>query len=1265
MVDKRIQIKDILKLFKGDLYSSSLSFWNTLGYRSTRYFSEQTISKDKFEDEIGADLDKAKFNKTKACWEKWDKVAALFQYARFELKDDTQQEIAAVQDRVDLKLFNSYIFLAIDIMSTVSITKTEYINITREVNKLLSMPIILLFRHQNHITVTIINRRLDKKKQGKKVLQKVILIKDVNWKEPHRGHLEILNKLCIQNLEVKSIKELHNAWQKHLSIKELNQDFYKDIINWYKSALELIDLKFENRVSDNDRKETKKHFLVKLLCRLMFCWFIKEKGLIPKEILELTNEKGENYHILKDNGDLSSNSYYRGILQPLFFECLNEPIDNRDFKSNRFFVRYWGEFVTPDTFRCIPYLNGGVFDRDDEFFEDNYKLNDNISDKDVSIPNVIFYGYVPEERTKSREKVILGLNDILNKYKFTIEENTPLEEDVALDPELLGMVFENLLAELDPDPDVSRNARRSSGSYYTPREVIDFMVNDSLVLYLQSKASEQKKNKYDEQIKYLVYYEIINDDPDFDEFVVSALDKLRILDPACGSGAFPMGMLHKITRILTLVDKDNSKWIKYKLKPIDESQKSDFAKHLREHYDNYTRKIGILRDSIFGIDIQPLAAHIAKLRFFISLIVDQKTDNKSKPNCGITPLPNLETNIICADSLHDIKPDIFEIDIMKDLAKSIKNYYRNEHTKVEKEALATEIAEDLSQAYQDFNWNLKKPSQERIKQYWKRWFQFGNVACPFFHMECLFPQVAEEKGFDIVIGNPPYGGTQIDDELKTELRIGSKDPYGAFIARFLNYHDEETPLKQNGILSFIVSDTFMTIKSHKDLRKQLLSNYIHKMIRVHPDTFKQVVNTSIILCQKAPQDVKIPDDHQCLMVDMTNVSVHTDVEKFIDILYNLEDVNKVKEYADNIYAIYKYKQNIINRCSLLPFFVAHAKFLVYLQDVDVERSKTNPNIRRINFNNRDLEIIRLADIAKVTQGLATGDNINYLYQTPESGKSYRNINEYKQYLLSEQDLERIRSNENVRLKVIENGIIKSKQEKPFEKDRWFDGRFIVPFDKGGASNSDSGWLPNYFVPTDFYIDWSSSSITRMKSFTIKDRDGTGKDVNCAVLRNTDTYFMNGISFSRIGMYAPTFRINARSVYDANGSMIIPLLNKANSIYLLGLLSSKLIKAISKMFIDHTVSMQVDDVKEIPVVLCADNDIVSIVKNIIEKQKTDPKYDYTNNEQKEIDKLVYELYGLNDDDIKEVENWYARRYPRLVKNNAVLDNQESLPASDLE
>ena len=533
----------------------------------------------------------------------------------------------------------------------------------------------------------------------------------------------------------------------------------------------------------------------------------------------------------------------------------------------------------------------------------------------------------------------------------------------------------------------------------------------------------------------------------------------------------------------------------------------------------------------------------------------------------------------------------------------------------------------------------------------RHWFTHATVAAPFFNLDFFYPEL-EGQGFDCVIGNPPYGGTKISDDVRKDLGIDSKDPYGAFIARFLASCDKQTPLKDGGVLAYIVSDTFMTIKSHHALRRQMMDNYIHKMIRVHPDTFKATVNTAIIICERN-RSKSFNQDHVCQMVDMTNVSIHDSYSRFVELLGLARgvDFGVVRDCVSNEeYGIYYYPQGLIRTNSNLPFFVATPKLFALMNDSnDPDRMPKTINqeiggkmlkVRKIEMNGKEIQVVKLGDIADVKVGLQTGDNQAYLFQNPDARGNYRSIEDFRKHLLTEEDLDKIRNNDNLRLEVINKGISK---DDPLSQ-RYFSGRYIVPYDKGGESDSDDGWMPNYFVPTNYFIDWSEWSINRLKTLTVNMRDGNGGSKLCSRFQNANTYFQRGISFSRTGVYCPTFRINSASVYDTEGSMIF-FNYQTDTFKESCLFSSKFTRYFLKNYVGHTVHTQIDELKDLTFTnqLSFSN---KIILAIIQKQKIDPYYDYASHEQIEIDKLVYEAYGLNAEDIAEVENWYARRYPKL-------------------
>jgi len=277
----------------------------------------------------------------------------------------------------------------------------------------------------------------------------------------------------------------------------------------------------------------------------------------------------------------------------------------------------------------------------------------------------------------------------LQEYNFTIDENTPIDQEVALDPELLGKVFENLLASYNPE--TATTARKATGSYYTPREIVDYMVQESLFNYLIDKYPNIDQSKLKELLSYSEN-SIDLTDTEID-YIIAALDNIKILDPACGSGAFPMGALHKIVYALQKLDPDNSRWKNLQIDKVnketnvifhqtDKNEREARLKELNEMFDesinypDYTRKLFIIENCIYGVDIQTIAIQISKLRFFISLVLDQKVDN-TKENMGIRALPNMETKFVAANTLIGLEiPEKQLLFKIKKLLKYKINYLR-------------------------------------------------------------------------------------------------------------------------------------------------------------------------------------------------------------------------------------------------------------------------------------------------------------------------------------------------------------------------------------------------------------------------------------------------------------------------------------------------------------------------------------------------------------------------------------------------------------
>jgi hypothetical protein len=615
--------------------------------------------------------------------------------------------------------------------------------------------------------------------------------------------------------------------------------------------------------------------------------------------------------ILKDfNKNKQSHNYYNAILQNLFFATLNQKIEERKFAKEGSFqtnkgehgvknlFRYADLFTIPEKeilelFKDIPFLNGGLFDCLDKLndegkteYVDGFSRNPK---KKAIVPDYTFFGKEQEVDlnevygTKNKRYTFRGLINILESYKFTVAENTPLEEEIALDPELLGKVFENLLASYNPETQTT--ARKGTGSFYTPREIVNYMVEESLLEYLKQNVKNTCEN-FETRLRELISYtetpNLFNREET--KAIIEAINNCKILDPACGSGAFPMGILHTMVHILQKLDPQNQYWKELqRKKAIQETEqaftigdKEERAKRLAEINDvfennasDYGRKLYLIENCIYGIDIQPIAIQIAKLRFFISLVIDQKV-NKSKENFGIRSLPNLETKFVAANTLIGLdKPQQLairnpNIEQKEKELKQVRHEYFTANTrkkKIDLQEQDEQLRKEIAQLLKADGWQTNIAEQIASFDPYDQ-----NHFANWFDPEWMFGNEVKD-GFDIVIGNPPYGAKVNDSEknyfqlnYKTAKTIkgiqkGSLDTYTLFIELGHNI------CKKSGNLHYIVPISITSSDSVTGVHKLLeetcslikISSYA---VRPEPVFENAVVNTSIIFFKKDLLPVK-------------------------------------------------------------------------------------------------------------------------------------------------------------------------------------------------------------------------------------------------------------------------------------------------------------------------------------------------------------------------------------------------------------------------
>ncbi len=530
---------------------------------------------------------------------------------------------------------------------------------------------------------------------------------------------------------------VHTTLWESLEIREVNREFYQGVAAFFDELREKL-------IEAERPEEDAKLFSSRLIGRLLFVWFLRRKGLIAD---------GPAYF---DVDGRTATNYYHEVLKQLFFNTLNTPVKDRV------------SIVDVDT----PYLNGGLFE---------YHTND-WPDQVVVFPES-FFGRLYEH---------------FDRFNFTTDESSPDYEQVAIDPEMLGLVFESLLATQRTE--TGESARKAKGTFYTPREVVTYMCKEALRQYLYTTLDNESWNSGVDKLLDSSDAYVAQQHSNFKRDlwgkdnvkivvpqILAAIDDVKILDPACGSGAFPLGMVQLLTRTLERLD---------------------------TRFDPYKTKLGIIKNSIYGVDIEPMAVEIAKLRTWLALAVDE-SDLKT-----VDPLPNLDFKFVCANSLMslavehegfdfgvdpkldeklaDIRASFFETS-----SPSKKARLKSEYYKLTQPSFASDVDRRTRQLSSFDPFKFSQPAQ-------------------FFHPKQTFGI----KEFNIVVGNPPYIGEK-GNKATFHALTGSSifERFYQGRADMLHYffHLGIDVLGDRGVLVFITTNYYPTATFGSSLRKDMAS----------------------------------------------------------------------------------------------------------------------------------------------------------------------------------------------------------------------------------------------------------------------------------------------------------------------------------------------------------------------------------------------------------------------------------------------------------
>ncbi|WP_027127954.1 Eco57I restriction-modification methylase domain-containing protein [Fusobacterium perfoetens] len=774
-----------------------------------------------------------------------------------------------------------------------------------------------------------------------------------------------------------------NQLEELFALEKVTNEFFKEYKNKY------LDIK-ETLINDkNFMDEAKKHdtekpesfaegFAKKLMGQISFIYFLQKKGwlgikIVPesldyneynriynraldkeREILEKVYERVDrdlyslNSESLRklDNktesellaGPFKNTGYFKdwGVGDKKFLRNLFEEHKKKDTENTKTFFEDYLEILFYNNFSeergeiqysaefnsRIPFLNGGLFDPygDYKWRETKFNLDDKLFSND--------------EKT--------GILDIFDMYNFTINENDSYETEVAVDPEMLGKVFENLL-------DVSD--RKSKGAFYTPREIVRYMTNESIMNYLLTNLEGKEITKedleylfnlgeftkeYDQQIFEKDYIKdkkpltrdifgmprnIITNSKLIDELLI----KVKIADPACGSGAFPLGILNEIVRARNILT-----FYINMIEVLKEKDENNYWKRIDKKQRNrklYKLKLETIQNCLHGVDIEPSAIDITKLRLWLSILVDSDNDN-------VKPLPNLDFNFMIGNSLIDefegmklFDESLLNDEILEKELKKKKTYQQMSlirGTEEEKADILEEIFSKQAEYFNEKNSEKKKELKNEIENLENDLIKITLEANgrldklqeiekgrrerrkPYFLWKLEFAKVFKENGgFDIVIGNPPYVGEGKKKEIFVPVQktsfgekyyIGKMDFWYFFTSLGIEI------LKENGILSYIAPNNWTTTAGGKKMRNHIMKEMIIKEFIDFGDymVFENAMQqTMIFLLQKnknlenSIKVAKVLDKTKFKYVEFFNR-----IEQDKSYSYYISSLNR-KEYKEN------------------------------------------------------------------------------------------------------------------------------------------------------------------------------------------------------------------------------------------------------------------------------------------------------------------------------------------------------------------------------
>ncbi|OUL27441.1 TaqI-like C-terminal specificity domain-containing protein [Nostoc sp. 106C] len=571
---------------------------------------------------------------------------------------------------------------------------------------------LFIFSNKSQSRWHFLNVKYDSSPQKRRLFRRIT----VGEGEQLRTATERISLLDLESIPDASPLDIQTRHDEAFDVEAVTQEFFRE----YRKTFE----KIENLIKWATDSESKRLFTQKLFNRLMFIAFIEKKGWLKFQ--KRTDYLSALWESYQHEDGVSDKNFYRDRLSHLFFSGLNNPQEQDITGINN------GGFLK-ELIGSVPYLNGGLFEQGEDEKNPQFIIPDDCIDT--------------------------ILHDLFQRFAFTVTESTPLDVEVAVDPEMLGKVFEELVT-----------GRHESGSYYTPKPIVSFMCREALKGYLKTQVANESHDAVAEFVDEHNPNHLVNS-----EAILEALRKVRCCDLAAGSGAYLLGMLHELLDLRQCL----------------------FANKGLDSNTVYQRKLEIIENNIYGIDKDVFAVNIARLRLWLSLAVEYQGE---KPN----PLPNLKYKIEVGDSLTAPSPattGVIRDELISQYSQKKAEYMRT-HEGGKKQKLEDEINELKTQITLITNGSIKTPEG--------------------FDWAVEFAEVFADGGFDIQVANPPYVRQELIKDLKPTLQKiypttynGTSDLYCFFYARGLQL------LKSGGMLSFISSNKWFRAKYGEKLKKHI------------------------------------------------------------------------------------------------------------------------------------------------------------------------------------------------------------------------------------------------------------------------------------------------------------------------------------------------------------------------------------------------------------------------------------------------------------